>query len=411
LAVLDSSTTATSTTFTADVGAVLTFQARPVNGSNMLFARWGGLACAGSGAHDCNGYSVSQNGTINAIFTAQTYNAVFVSSQTFAANLGSARAYDASCNQLATAAGINNAAGTAFVAWMSDAATNAGAQLVKAVPGARGWTRVDGAPFSDLPSDFEQSNKVYNPISVDETGATATGSAWTGTNAQGNNSGQNCTNWTNNAPPSGGTGPGYTAGEVLGGPSSWTAAISGGYCSSPQRIYCFENDRSIALAVTATPGKLMFISPETFSLTAGGGTASADAFCKQSAPTGNASPWKALLSTTTTLASSVLTPKQTYVSKDGILIGTAEQIAAGTPLTGIWQRADGTYATNFPRVWTGANLPSQLGTSTTTCSDWSDPTAANGIVGEADDTNWFFKFFTGGDACSKKTNAVYCVEQ
>jgi hypothetical protein len=411
-----------SQTFTADVGTQVTLQARPANGSGVVFRSWSGI-CAGSTFHDCTFTATSSIGSAIATFALQTYNIVFVSSQTFAANLGGARAYDTSCNQLATAAGINNAGGTAFVAWMSDGApgaagaSNAGAQLVKAVSGARGWARVDGAPFSDLPSDFELNNKVYNPISVDETGAPAmSGSAWTGTDGQGNTSGQNCTNWTNNAPPPANAttcqGPLYTAGSVLGGPQSWTAASGGCYCNIPQRIYCFENDRSTALAVTATTGKLMFISPETFSLTAGGGS-SADAFCKQSAPTGNTSPWKALLSTATMPASSVLVQAQTYVSKDGIVIGTGAQIAAGTPLTGIWQRADGTYAANFPHVWSGANLPSQLGTSTTTCSDWSDPTAAggNGFVGEADDTNWFFKFVTGGDACSKKTNAVYCVEQ
>ena len=88
-------------------------------------------------------------------------------SATFATTLGGAQLYDSQCNSLATAAGINDVTGNAFVAWMSDATSNARARLGAS---ARGWVRMDGRPFADTQSDLFSNNVVFHPIRLDENG-------------------------------------------------------------------------------------------------------------------------------------------------------------------------------------------------------------------------------------------------
>ena len=162
-------------------GTAVTLAARTTNGSGSYFSGWAG-DCASAGAfHDCT-LSVTAARSVNANFLPQTWNLAFVSSTTFAANLGSAAAYDTECNLLASAAGINNAPGTAFMAWISSTASSAGARLGS----PRGWVRLDGAPFADTKTKLLDNRQIFRAIDLDENGTRRTSqSVMTGTNPDG----------------------------------------------------------------------------------------------------------------------------------------------------------------------------------------------------------------------------------
>ena len=99
-------------------GTDVTLAARTTNGSNTFFSGWAGDCAGARPFHDCT-VAVTAARAATASFSSMTQTLLFVSSTTFATNLGSATAYDTQCNLLATAAGINNAAGTAYIAWIS----------------------------------------------------------------------------------------------------------------------------------------------------------------------------------------------------------------------------------------------------------------------------------------------------
>ena len=114
--------------------------AKPDLGSR--FAGWAG-ACTGT-VRTCV-LDLSTDRSVMAQFVPLTNNIVFASSQSYSPSLVGTAAYDLRCNQLASAVGLNNAAGNAYIAWMSDAFSTAPARLGT----ARGFIRVDGLPFAD----------------------------------------------------------------------------------------------------------------------------------------------------------------------------------------------------------------------------------------------------------------------
>src|SRR5262249_30519114 len=124
------------------------------NSSVVLTAKSSGLGNRFSGwTGDCssNGFvrtctlSATVARSATATFVTESHNVSFVSSATYAANLGSASAYDAQCNALATAAGLNNVSADGFIAWVSSSSSKA----VDRLGSAHGFVRVDGHPFAD----------------------------------------------------------------------------------------------------------------------------------------------------------------------------------------------------------------------------------------------------------------------
>jgi hypothetical protein len=345
---------------------------------------------------------MNQPQSVSVNFNNQPYNTVFISSAVYPATLGSARAYDAKCNGLASAAGINNGPSTMFFAWMSDNASNAVTQL----SGARGFTRVDGLPFSDTVNDITSNHRIMYPISLDENGAFVPYSAqpevWTGT-LEGGTVSVHCTNWT-------GVGS-YQSGTSQGGPSSWTAFGSAAACNSTAHVYCFQNTRSTPLTIAVATGKLIYAAPGYVpSPTA----PTPDTHCNNNKPTGSGA-FKALISTTSAPAANVLVAATSYVNKDGQLIGTGAQIASGAVTgalkTGLWVGSTGNYISGFPNVWTGSPSPTQVGTLASTCNNWTG-TAGNGTVGEIDDVNFFWNWLSPSNPCNAANGALlYCVEQ
>lgn len=372
-------------------GASVTLVARPQNGSGYFFSGWSG-ACAGP-ARTCI-VTMSQARSVTAIFSPIDRNLAFVSSATFATTLGGAQLYDSQCNSLATAAGINDVTGNAFVAWMSDATSNARARLGAS---ARGWVRMDGRPFADTQSDLFSNNVVFHPIRLDENG-TDPGRQLVLTGANNDSAtGNHCNGWT---------GSGFmTTGNAASGPYGWTLSSSNTPCAATGRIYCLMKTKSLALAISPAPGKRIYLSG---AFTPDGAT-TPNFRCDLDKPAG-AGTVRALIATPLSAASSVLTPSQTYVRPDGVVVGTGAQLTAGGLLTsGIWQTGGGAYIGSLQGVWTGHTSLTGFGTTASTCGNWTS-TAGSGTTGTASSTDTLW-WNSASLSCSTAAIRLFCVEQ
>jgi hypothetical protein len=88
------------------VSGPLTLNARTQNGDNSFFTGWSNSACDGQN-RDCT-LLVDRSQSVTANFAPMDYNLIFVSSKAYPPTLGGLGAYDAECNALANAAGIND---------------------------------------------------------------------------------------------------------------------------------------------------------------------------------------------------------------------------------------------------------------------------------------------------------------
>ena len=211
------STSTTSCLFPPNT--VVTLQARTTNGSNSFFSGWSG---DGTGSFRDLTITLDAPKTVTAGFGSQGWpsgNLIFVSSTVQASSLG-VSGFDAVCNSLATTAGINNAAGNGFRAWVSTSTTNA-----KNRPWSNGGSsRLDGSVvFTDLKAAIDPTlgSRIRHPINIDEQGSVIASAepVWTGTSADGYAvTGSTCTDWS-------GTGLGVV-GTTHGGPCIVDAVFS-----------------------------------------------------------------------------------------------------------------------------------------------------------------------------------------
>lgn len=401
------------TTCTALVapGTSLTLQARTTNGSNLFFSGWGG-ACS-SPARDCV-LVVNASMSVTATFSTMTPNLIFVSSTVVPVNKGSAVAYDAVCNTAATAAGINNAAGNGYVAYISDAASLATTRLGT----ARGWVRMDGKPFADTVASLLTDRKVFNSIGFSEDGRPASWLLLTGANTDGTLSSSTCQNWTSTSTTEYGN-----VGTAAGGPGSWGFWNSTTLCSYtatelPMHLICMGTTKSAAVAPVVTNGKRIWVTATGFSPGAG---QTPDAKCQADKPAGVTTA-AALIAYTNKPASAVLSPTATYVRMDGTVVGTgADLTSASGELAsgaGIWQSADGVYRSHqaggpagqiaFPYVWTGTWNIGDMGTDATTCGNWANATLT-GMQADWTVTHVSWWRVGGSPACTN-AYALYCVQ-
>lgn len=342
--------------------------ATTTNGAGYYFSSWAGAdagTCAGEPTRTCT-LAVNAAEAVTANFTAITTNLVFVSSTSHATNLGGTAPYDTICNQLATAAGINNAAGTNFSAWISDANSNALARLGNAT----GWVRMDGRVFASTRIGL-LNGQIFNAVRFTETGVDAgDAEVLTGTNEDGTTSAnQNCSNWTTTA----GT-ANIMTGASMGGPSFWSGNSSRLCSAQTYRVLCMMKTSSAVPMVTTLTGKKMWLSSTTYTVAAGGNP---DNVCNAVRPAGVASG-RALIARTTASAASLLTAAQLYVRPDGQEIGTGAEFVANTHNGGVWQAADGTYL-QPELAWIGSSIIGNPGTAATTCNNWVD-SAGTGAV-------------------------------
>lgn len=360
-----------------NVGTQVNLQAVTTNGSNAFFSGWSATDCSGP-ARSCT-VTVTADRTVTATFSPMTNNLIFVSSATFPSNLGGVAAYDAQCNRIASAAGINNSGGNAYVAFMADSTATLRDRIDQNV---RGWVRVDGKPFATTLNALFDNKAVLNPPIYDELGGRSLQilEVFTGMAADGRVT-RTCANWT-----AGATGNAQT-GTPIGGPGVWAAVAEEPCNGNPQRIYCAGIERTAPLIPVAATGKRIWVTPPA--LVPGSGSAP-DGLCFSSRPAGVGAA-VALLARVARPAGEVLDPAARYVRPDGQVVGTGQQLLdfanAQTAIeSGIWQSGDGVYIVleeggRVP-VTTGGGRLNEIGAVETTCNDWTDPAGrwANGIL-------------------------------
>ena len=333
-------------------------------------------------------------------------NVAFVTSRSYA--VGSAQGFasladaDARCNERAAAAGLSGA----FVAWLSDSATDAKARLGP----ARGWVRPDGRPFADSVADLT-ARRVFHPLLIDELGnaLSAGETVWTGTYATGlKASGSLCNDWA-----SGSGGLSAVVGTVVGGPDAWTwhDSASGG-CDGQRRLYCLGVGRDNPVAPVAEAGRLAFLTREGF--TPGGGLAAADALCQSEAvEAGLKGSFLALLSTEQAGAATRFSSSgPLWVRPDGVPLAAsaAELFGGGWLRVPLSVTADGTAYRGNELVWTGSQDPNTAGSSVQSCSSWSSGSGATqGRAGRSGliDIN----FYSAIDLPCSSKRPIYCLEE
>ncbi len=380
--------------------SVVTLNARPANGSGFQFASWNN-SCVGS-VNDC---TITMTGvrSTTATFTPVTSNIAFVSSVNVRADLGGVAAYDDQCNALATAAGINDANGTAFKAWISDGTSNAVTRLGETTGG---WRMLDQRIFARSMNDLV-NNRILNPLTLTEKGSKVGAElAWTATKTDGTVTANHCANWSSTAEHGQG-------GFVGDGPGRWTTTGTVSICSLSRRLYCLQTTSTTAIASTFPPpdAKIIYY---TDGFTPGGGVTSANAHCNAHKPPIYATrTFRALVATSTQRIANIASSSTLYYRPDGTLVGSGSNLANGPLASGIWQRDDGTYPVDLVRAWSGSTAPNAFGSVTTSCNDWTynDPgaTGTEGLVNRTPEgTVWWT--ITPAIACNS-TRALYCIEQ
>jgi hypothetical protein len=382
----------------------VTLEARPAAGSH--FQGWSG-ACAGS-YRFCT-VAVTASLTATARFATTVDNLAFVTSQTFTGALGGLAGADQKCADAATQAGLTGH----FVALLSTATVDARDRLVTAGgQPASGPTLVDGTPLYDSITSVFDDHALWNPVGLDENGYDlandfqANIDVWTGTVQGGTKDGSRCADWT-----SAGHDHVGLVGELEGGPRLWLGFRAVGSCDQELRLYCIMTDASLGRVPVATPGKQIYVTKAGF--TPGAGISAADQVCADERPQG-VTTVKALLTTSSAPASSLLDPIALYVRPDLIPVGTgAEIIQAGHWLrrlpSGIWQNGDGTYvATDTVLAWNGGGAMDVAGTLANTCNDWksTDGQVWTGFFQRVD-----FWWWAGSQVACSDSLPLLCVER
>ena len=153
---------------------------------------------------------------------------VFVSSKEYDATVGGFLMFaDEECAELAQEADLPGG----WAAWLSTETTDAKDSIVDAKYVLRNATVIANNMTELLDGNLD------NPIQVDEDGNTATGDieVWTGTNANGTNSGVNCDNWNSNSDQDTGQ-----SGLANAKDATWTDNKAEN-CDVSNRLYCFGN--------------------------------------------------------------------------------------------------------------------------------------------------------------------------
>ncbi len=400
-----SSFTCTETcTRTLPKGYEDTYRARPENGAGTYFVGFG---------DDCTGLSecqltMDEDKHVTVEFGTQTHNFVFLSSRGDSTSHGGAAMFDVNCNELATAAGINNDTDDAYVAWVSDGDSLALDRLGKT---ARGWVRLDGKPVADTIEDL-LAGKLFYTIRLDDEGVMHDNEiVGTGTLADGSAAPDNCNKWRSES-----SGYDFSYGKDSGGPTYFTESGARA-CNIGIQFYCFGTTFSEPVTLTPEAGKLIYLSDPYVP----NATMTPDEACAASAPSGTGEV-RAMLAYGGNAGADVLTNGTLYVRPDGQLVGRgAEIVEAAAPgvqatvdnylYTGIWQTGDGTYL-NEPdsAVWVGDINITRVATGE--CANFTT-TTSSAEVGDYRESGAGFWDQEYGDRyrdCDTP-HRFYCVEQ
>src|SRR5262249_11024101 len=145
---------------------------------------------------------------------------------------------------------------------------------------ARGWVRMDGAPFADTQASLLSGTNpiVFVPVFFDETGVTQTGVVQSGCGWDDTALNfQNCMNVTI------GDGSASCSGGIpTGGCEAWID-IAGLSSMSTVPIYCMGKTKSVAVAAVPASGRKIWITNEAYPV---GGASTPDQVCQMERPAG-----------------------------------------------------------------------------------------------------------------------------
>jgi hypothetical protein len=165
------------------------------------------------------------------VFVTADYHPADLSSWSGASGSG-ITAGDAICQSRAAASPLSIPNPAKFKAWLSDGSTNAKDRFALT---AGPWYRLDGIKVADSIADLTDGT-IFTAISYSDQG-TYLGwyAAWTGTDASGIKTANNCNNWGN-----GTSGNGHI-GSTSETSTGWTSEYDYG-CNNGGVLYCFEDN-------------------------------------------------------------------------------------------------------------------------------------------------------------------------
>ncbi|MGV3620386.1 MAG: choice-of-anchor D domain-containing protein [Archangium sp.] len=379
----------------------------------MRFLAWDApVECTNYGRGSWCTLTMNGHKSASATFSAPSGNLAFVTSTTVRANVGLS-GFDALCNATATDAGINNAMGEQYIAFVSDSDNS----LDKRWKPMGGLERLDGRTFARSRAELF-AHEIRHPLHLDEFGrriAAADDAVWTGATWEAKR-GRNCDDWSR-SDSDGGVADFADRGSLNGGPVVWVNR-SGDYscASATARVMCFQNRmNAMPLPASAVPatGKRMF---RTAGVPMPANAAAADAICQSNASDAQLTgTYKALIATMSQAPSAVLSDATTYYRVDGsrIATGASLKLMPAVLSSGIWHDASGALVDDpmneSHAVWTGSANVNAIGTVASTCDGWTSltgtSTAGVGVIANAGYFNGFGLLSCGG------VRSLYCVEQ
>jgi hypothetical protein len=186
----------------------------------------GGGGCSSS--HASTSTSTPSTGTVTAKRPASTGKRVFITSTTYSGALGSLDAADLHCQSSASAAGLT---GT-YRAYLSDGSANAFDRITGDGP----WTTTGGgvAFASKLDLRGAPASVILSEKGVDVLAAGASG-PWTGSDADGVATDQDCEGWTNASGELS-----ATLGTALKDDTDWGGGGQAAACNAKAPLICFE---------------------------------------------------------------------------------------------------------------------------------------------------------------------------
>lgn len=396
-------------TFASGTDVILTAKPSSAGATvNSMLTGWTG-ACAANGPYRFCSLRIGAAVSTAARFDVPPANLAFVTSASFPGNLGSALAYQSQCNQLAAAAGINNAANDAYVAWLAASDYAPGALLGS----TRGWVRADLLPWIDSMAAALDAGAVYYPLAYDENGQRVIADTLSGmTGTGGPYFGENCGDWTDATMDT-------SRGSTHAGGKGWAYNNVGvSPCGLPSRVLCVMKGANTPVSVTPVAGKRIYLSRSAW--VPGGGLAAADAKCLAEAPA-SVKAAKAVLVASTRALTDVLDVSAVYVRPDGVRAGTGAEIIQALidvpPATiegAVTQDGGGKYVdtTIAQLVWTGLDYWTGAGDSAT-CRDWTSAQPADTGTGGCVAAGWEDAGKCGGFPCNNDPPVIFlqCAEQ
>lgn len=184
----------------------------------------GGGGCSSSSSHASSTPTVTATESPTPVLSS-AHKRVFLTSTSLSGAVGGLDAADMYCRSAATNAGLT---GT-YRAWLSTASTNASDRIADVGPW---YSTLDKVVFSSKAALGEAPAAQI----VDERGAaSSTPDPWTGTDAQGAASGQDCEAWTN------ATGDAKaTTGTGFASDPEWGGGATTLHCDAQAPLICFQ---------------------------------------------------------------------------------------------------------------------------------------------------------------------------